>query len=341
MLQDKIERGIYQVGEKLPSERKLATEYDVPQSQIHRKLQDLVQEGYLQCLRGNGYFVRAGKPCGKKLHKVAFCWESKESISNNNDDFYTGLLFSFASEYSLNLNLFCVPKSSKEQNDLFMQLINDEYEGIFVFPHFITELIPAFLELKKLKIPLIFWDYSPLPAMFPAIGVDHFFSCFMAAEVLAPLKMPVTYIGFSGGEQNNLKYIGFESGCKTFGIKMEQPIMIPYKEIFSSGFNRYSLPKVLPRKLYFTSTRKLTESFIGQMFDNGFYPGKDYLLLGTDRLQFMEGSSFQLDCIMRDRSQIVRKLLLEMKHAIQKSTFFCNDYRIPMQYIQGRTLYYK
>lgn len=66
ILQEKIEQGHYPAGKRLPSERKLAAEFHVPQSQIHKKLQQLVESGLLECFRGNGYFVRQGKPAAGK-----------------------------------------------------------------------------------------------------------------------------------------------------------------------------------------------------------------------------------------------------------------------------------
>ena len=52
ILQERIEQGSYPVGRRLPSERKLAAEFQVPQSQIHKKLQQLVESGLLECFRG-------------------------------------------------------------------------------------------------------------------------------------------------------------------------------------------------------------------------------------------------------------------------------------------------
>ena len=45
VLQDRIEQGFYPLGKRLPSERKLAAEFQVPQSQVHRKLRQLVDSG--------------------------------------------------------------------------------------------------------------------------------------------------------------------------------------------------------------------------------------------------------------------------------------------------------
>ena len=39
--------------------------FQVPQSRIHRKLRQLVECGLLECFRGNGYFVRPGRPAAE------------------------------------------------------------------------------------------------------------------------------------------------------------------------------------------------------------------------------------------------------------------------------------
>ncbi len=338
IVRDRIERGEYPAGRRLPSERKLAAEFDMPQSRVHAGLRELVASGYLECLRGNGYFVRSGRPRGEALREVAFCWETPGTAAAGRDDFYSSLLFRFAGEYGINLNLFSIPRNAEEQNELFLKLIHDGYEGLFAYPHFISGFLPAFREFKRLGIPLIFWDYTPLPGIFPAVGVDHFHSGFRAAEVLAAYGMPVTWAGFSGGEQNRLKRAGFEEGCRAFSVRMEEPLIAAYEEVFSGGPAGELLEKIVPGKLYFTSTRLLTDSVIGRMFDRGYVPGKDYFLLGTDKPQFLEQSRLQLDCMMRDRAGIVRKLLSEMAGAIRERNLRCDDFRIPMRLVKGGTL---
>ena len=336
ILQERIEQGHYPAGKRLPSERKLAAEFQVPQSQIHKKLQQLVECGLLECFRGNGYFVRQGKPAAEKLYKIALCWEQSDTGSAA-EDFYVGLLFNLAPEYAQNITIFNMPEEPSKQNELILQLIHEGFEGIFCYPHFVQELLPAFIELKIQRIPLIFWDYSPLPGIFPAVGIDHFQSCMLAAEILAGQNMPVTYLGFQESEQNRLKCLGFHSGCRQFNVTVEKDILVPYSKAFGTkeiGFEN----ELAPGKLYFASTRLLSSRVIGTMFDRGCLPGKDYWILTVDRVKFMEGSSLQLDSMMRDHTQMMRKLLEEMQLAIQSGTSSCNDWRNPMRYIAGSSL---
>ncbi len=338
ILQEKIEQGAYPPGKRLPSERKLAEEFGVPQSRIHKKLQQLVECGLLECFRGNGYFVRLGKPAAEKLYKIAFCWEqSGRDAEEASEDFYAGLLFNLAPEYAQNITIFNMPEDSREQNRLILQLIHDGFQGIFCYPHFVRELLPAFIELKMQGIPLIFWDYSPLPGIFPAVGIDHFSSCMLAAEILAGQNRPVTYLGFQESEQNRLKYLGFQSGCRRFHLSVEKEILLPYSTVFNENGTDFE-HELRPEKLYFTSTRLLSTRLIGAMFDRGFLPGKDYWLLTVDRVKFVEGSSLQLDSIMRDHTAMVRKLLEEMRFSIQSGIRSCNDWRNPMRYIPGSSL---
>ena len=243
-----------------------------------------------------------------------------------------------APEYAQNITIFNMPEESSKQNELILELIHEGFEGIFCYPHFVRELLPAFIELKIQGIPLIFWDYSPLPGIFPAVGIDHFQSCMLAAEVLAGQHMPVTYIGFEESEQNRLKYLGFHAGCRQFQLAVEKEILLPYRKAFGDqeeiGFEQ----ELVPGKLYFASTRLLSSRVIGTMFDRGCLPGKDYRILTVDRVKFMEGSSLQLDSMMRDHTQMMHKLLSEMQHAVRSRNNACNDWRNPMRYIPGASL---
>lgn len=54
----RIESGEYQVGEKLPSEAKLATEFGVSRPVIRELLARLRESGYVETLNGRGSFIR-------------------------------------------------------------------------------------------------------------------------------------------------------------------------------------------------------------------------------------------------------------------------------------------
>ena len=337
LIRDNIECGVYPLGQRLPSERKLAAEFNVPQSQIRKALRTLVDEAYLECYRNNGYFIRKQHPKSNKLYRIAFCMESNlcESLKEN---FYTGLLFSYANAYNLNMIVYELPKEVEKQNKLFLELLESDIDGILCFPHAIETPFSALWEIKKRGLPLIFWDYSPFHGIFPSIGVDHFQSCFSAAQILAEYKHPVKYIGFEDKEQNVLKYNGFKAGCEAFGVSMDSPVLIPYSKLLSHEYLRKHLEEISERMLIFASTRLLTELVVGLMMDRGFMPGRDYQLLGTDMVKVMEGSVLQLDCMMRNREAIIKTLLSKMKNAVEKKQPVCCDYRIEMKYLTGKTL---
>ena len=335
VLQERIEQGFYPLGKRLPSERKLAREFDVPQSQIHRKLQELVSSGILECYRNNGYFIRAGKPAAEKLNKIALCWEN--TGSNANEDFYVGMLLNLAPEYKQNITLFNMPRNEKAQNDLFNYLIHEGFDGIYCYPHFINSFLPAFADIISCNIPLIFWDYSPLPGVFPSVGVDHFRSSQLAAEIIAGQKKDVTYLGFEGSEQHRLKHLGFRTGCRHYRVNIAEEIFFPFENVFNSAAIDFD-GKLAPGKLYFTSTRLLSTLLVGRMFDAGYLPGKDYTLLTMDRIKFIDGGALQLDSLMRDQMQVIHKLLKEMRRAIDSGSIACHDWRYMMKYIPGSSL---
>jgi len=338
LIKDNINRGIYPLDYRLPSERKLAAEFGVPQSQVRKALKTLVDEGYLECLRNNGYFVKKNRPTSQQLLQVAFCLED-ESRQLSGENFYTGMLFNHAMSYNINLLAFQLPKSSKAQNSFFLDLIERNIQGVICFPHLVEQFFPALLELKKRSIPLIFWDYSPFHSIFPSVGVDHYQSCFRAAGILSELKEPATYIGFKEKAQNELKYMGFTGGCDAFNVTADKPILLDYGLHFQQAQVVDQLRSCDPGKNYFTSTRLLTQSLIGSMLDRGYMPGRDYRLLGTDTLKMMEGSTFQVDCMMRDRESIMHNLLTLMRDMLNMSANSSYDYRIVMKYIPGQTLH--
>ena len=57
-IQDKVEDGTYQSGQKLPSERELCKQYQVARGTLKAALSQLKQAGLLEQARGSGTFVR-------------------------------------------------------------------------------------------------------------------------------------------------------------------------------------------------------------------------------------------------------------------------------------------
>ena len=74
------------------------------------------------------------------------------------------------------------------------------------------------------------------------------------------------------------------------------------------------------------------------MFDRGYLPGRDYLVLTTDRIRFIDESMLQIDSLMRDHTRVTRRLLQAMLDAIVKHSISCHDWRYPARYIPGNTL---
>ncbi|WP_429970550.1 GntR family transcriptional regulator [Fructilactobacillus sp. Tb1] len=56
-IKQKIERGIWKVGERIPSERKLAEDYHVSRMTLRQAIQTLIDEGLLRRAVGSGTFV--------------------------------------------------------------------------------------------------------------------------------------------------------------------------------------------------------------------------------------------------------------------------------------------
>jgi DNA-binding LacI/PurR family transcriptional regulator len=337
VIRDNIERNVYTAGKRLPSERKLAEEFHVPQSQVRKALRTLVEEGYLNCQRNNGYFVKESCPQSTRLYRIAYCQEQELCIVPS-EYYYTGMLFTWAGKYNLNFTTRQLPNDIQEQNRFFHELAEENYDGLLVFPQNIKETFSALWEIKRRKIPLIFWDYSPLHGVFPAVGVDHFQSCFTAVEVLSRCKLPVRFIGYEGNEQSRLKYDGFIAGSQMFGVKNSEPIFIPYSTHATGETIREQISNLETEELIFASTRKITENVVSLMMERGLWPGRDYFLLGTDKIALMEGCSLMLDCMKRDREGIALNLLSMMRNMIEQPDFAFTEIKLPMKYLRGDTL---
>ena len=61
-IREKIVRGFWRKGNKLPSTRKLALELDVSRNTVIFAYEQLVSEGYIESRKGAGYFVSIEQP---------------------------------------------------------------------------------------------------------------------------------------------------------------------------------------------------------------------------------------------------------------------------------------
>ncbi|MBR0458336.1 MAG: GntR family transcriptional regulator [Victivallales bacterium] len=337
LLTDRIESGYYGEGKRLPSERKLAQEYEVPQSRVHRVLQELVVAGRLECRRNDGYYPKLLRKRQFRGRRVAICIDS--DWKHEPKDFYVSSMFQLAPAFGIDISVVILPRTKAERDVFLLHQVSDGVEGLILYPHFVedSDVLPLF---RAQGIPVFFWDFSPLPGICPGIGIDHFASGLLAAKVLARRNLPVCYIGLEGATQNRLKAQGFHAGCQRYGVTIQQETFLDYKT-FIDGKTVY-LPDDLPEHgLFYTATRHTTSLLIGRMLDRGLFPGRDYFLLATDRLHFADGSAIQLDAILRDASQMSRSLLEAMRNALDTGELPCNDLRAPMQYVPGNTLFPK
>ncbi|MDE1181809.1 histidine utilization repressor [Paraburkholderia sp.] len=61
-VRDKVRNGEWQVGDRIPSELELATQFGVARMTVNRALRELTTEGQLERVAGVGTFVAQGKP---------------------------------------------------------------------------------------------------------------------------------------------------------------------------------------------------------------------------------------------------------------------------------------
>ncbi len=57
MLKEKIQQGVYDIGDYLPSENELCNTYGITRTTVRKALDELLKEGFIEKKRGKG------KPC--------------------------------------------------------------------------------------------------------------------------------------------------------------------------------------------------------------------------------------------------------------------------------------
>lgn len=71
-IKEKIEKGIWKVGDRLPSERELSQNYQVSRMTLRQAIQTLAEEGFLERKMGSGTYVAAKKVQEKMQGTTSF-----------------------------------------------------------------------------------------------------------------------------------------------------------------------------------------------------------------------------------------------------------------------------
>lgn len=233
-----INTGDYSPGYKLKSERELAEDFNIPRSQIHKILQELVAEGYLDCKRGSGYTVYANFARNKKTTRIA-CLFQFGTANIHRTDSAIGILAIKAAMRNMTITPICYEgqDSSKFTEALTQIIEREEYDALLVQPVWNVDYTEGLSLALANHIPIVCRDFCQIAPALPTVSPNHYALGFMAAKILSAkgYQRPL-YIGYSPDSRLHSgmqKYAGFVNGASKYSLRCDDEIFIRDPEEFS------------------------------------------------------------------------------------------------------------
>ena len=199
VLRRRILDHIFIVDEKLPSEEKLAVEFDVSRSTIRSALAVLAAEGFVTRRQGDGTY--ANRPMISSKAKYSAVWDFLEMIKSSGK--------------TASVKVLCQQfrPADRHEADALQLRANTE---VLVFERvFLADDTPVFYSINVLPKELIVEDFPPDAAQAPIFDFLKTYCHQESASALADISATS----------------GDPRVCEVFGIDMQKPVL-HFDEIF-------------------------------------------------------------------------------------------------------------
>ncbi|RXZ80107.1 GntR family transcriptional regulator [Paenibacillaceae bacterium] len=240
-LVDKISRGEWKAGDRLPSENALAEQFDISRITVKKALQTLVEEGEIYQIQGRGTFITHPSQDneGAPLSVGAVQLQSKEEgkliaylMPRLATSFTANLLVGAENEVTnadYGLLFFRTHNSQAEEKRLVEKAIQCGVKGIIVFPVDGEKYNEALIQLALAGFPLVLIDREMKGIAANSVCSDHSGGAQMATRHL--IEQGHRTIGFvSSGDLGTTsieqRLHGYEEALAEHGIPIRRELQL-------------------------------------------------------------------------------------------------------------------
>ena len=157
-LLEKIQKGVYADGKKLPTEKELAGSWSVARVTAHHALQRLEDEGYIERFPRLGSFVRRTLPAQAQNDRAPVLVLVMGSYTHNYGyEIMSGMLEKCA-EFGYHLLIKESGNDQKKEEQIFRELRHLDYSGLLVQPAVGETYSPWLLQAIYTRKPLAMFD---------------------------------------------------------------------------------------------------------------------------------------------------------------------------------------
>lgn len=156
----RINEGVYNRGDKLPSEQELATSNQVSVITSKKALDELEKDGYIYRVKGSGSFVTDGRRAESKsdLKVIAIVLPLGSNTGGGMNLVYSVEMVAKSNGYYVSVEN--THSSCQKEREIILSLLNDRIKGIIYYPTFTSENFDLIKKLAMNKYPIVVIDKS-------------------------------------------------------------------------------------------------------------------------------------------------------------------------------------
>lgn len=143
---------------KLPSERLLATRFNVSRPTIRAAYQKLIQQGYVEGVHGKGYFIKndaqSSLKSQVKLHLLFIVPSLKTTLMQQ---IYSGIM-DFCEENNIELSIKITEEKRNKEKQILELAFYSHYDGLILFPVDDEYYNETLLKISISKYPIVLID---------------------------------------------------------------------------------------------------------------------------------------------------------------------------------------
>lgn len=308
-IKERIEKGIYKEGDKIPSIRDLCKEFNVSNITIRQAISELINDGYLQTRGSKGTYVRRRKRTSSRLIATIF----HTSVGNQFvGEIYSGIekVLSLQDYHSLFLN---TEGNVEKEIKYLKELLDRDVDGIIITPVITDYDSPSVDLLRRLLergLPIVSVDIEVKGLNCDYVETDNLNAGYAAVEYL--INKGHRKIGIILGKDVNTireRFAGYKKALRDYKIDFNMLYVKRYtyhrsyeEAGYVGGLELLNLKD--PPTAIFCTVEEMAIGLYKACFEQGLSIPEDISVFGFDNLSFSEFLTPPLTTVHQDKCKI-------------------------------------
>ncbi len=227
-LLEKIQKGVYADGKKLPTEKELAGSWSVARVTAHHALQRLEEEGYIERFPRRGSFVCRTLPAQTQQDTPVLVLVMGSYAHNYGYEIMSGMLEKCA-EFGYHLLIKESGNDQQKEEQIFRELRHLDYSGLLVQPAVGETYSPWLLQAIYTGKPVVMFDRMLPGISAPYVGTNNEqLSEQAVTRLLEKGHEEIALLTLTGKETSSIRerIQGFISACARFHVPVHYDLWL-------------------------------------------------------------------------------------------------------------------